>query len=549
MVAPAEWGPPTRVVPARFSGPNGTGTLTDKPIFIYSDVRVASDPACARITTVHGGARGRRGNSTWGAAAPQDADDLSMLPVADGDSDRVVWATHQSVDGASLHLSQLQRLLRIWEPGCISVGLWLCDDVGWLAAEELYASDPGLAARVTFHAAIGWARGSAPYPNAMRNVPLMPFAPWAPRPPGGGARPQPWVMIADSEAVPSVGEGVLRRWIAAAIQGQLAVPPSHVKEPPPEVVPVSTVPGIRVMWYTMVPENASNVAPSADAACDAWDGAPEPIRCAPGTTLPDARSWSRRTAAVDRAIRHSRCGKKLDPARTAFALPSFDVIAHADYPNGIIQRILSFPRGALPSRSHAYMVKDIMREDKVQMQANLYPPSYEAIVPWEAWFTLPRTAGVLAVHYSQLWEPYIIMRAPLPGARPRAGDTGAELAARNLGLNEETWQPYDEDFRCLHFDKCAMVADIAAAPPGSPMERFSLYVLPHVYLFNTHFGKAASDIASPDDLARKKDGFERFERAIESRGLKCRDLCPCTAAKEAAVEPPWGWIQWPKKTV
>lgn len=183
--------------------------------------------------------------------------------------------------------------------------------------------------------------------------------------------------------------------------------------------------------------------------------------------------------------------------------------------------------------------------------ARVTPPRFasalcadEAIVPWEAFLTLPRTAGVLAVHYSHLWEPYIIMRSPLPGARPRAGDAGVALTERNAALHEDEWQPYDEEFRSVHFDKCAMVADLAAAPHGSPDERFSLHVLPHVYLFNTHFGKAASNIASPDDLERKSEGFERFSRAVRDRGLKCRDLCPCTKIEDANTPPPWGYVAW-----
>lgn len=571
MVAPREWGPPVRVVPARLNlgFDNFTEDVVSHPIFIYADVLVARNPTCARLTTVRGGMAGSGGEAVEGfnddgmAASghgktaswrtdvdPSTQDDKLLsqaLPHANDDGDRIVWATHFSVGaGPSGNIEQLARLSAAWGVGCLSVGLWLCDEVGWDMAVAMHASEPSLRDRVTFHAAIGWEGWKAPYPTVMRNVPLMPFAPWTPRPPGGGARPQPWVLIADVDAVPSVGEGTLRRWIAAAIGGRLAVPPSHVLSSAYEPgMPRVPMPGSSSgMWFVMHGENPAHAPRYTE--CDVWDGLPEAVQCDVRGGSPDAQGWVRRSNVVRRATNHSRCQRSLDQSRTVFALPSFDVIDPDMNPHHLCNELVkSFPPGTAPSRAHAWL-KDRINANSVRFQAGKFPPSYEALIPWAAWGAVPHSAGVLAVHYSHMWEPYVILKAPLPGDRPGMPPLqpwapmpwSAEPGDPSL---IDSWQPFDEEYRCLWFDKQNMFADLAAAPASSPSARYTIQVLPHVFVLNSHSGDSTASARTASEFALKHAGFMRLSKSVEDRGLVCRDTCPCHD-KNGAV-PPWGLLQ------
>lgn len=547
MTPPREWGPPVRVLPARVD--NATLEIATPPMFVFADVLVASDPACARVTTVRGG---RAGGGTPGGPLPDplhpdEALLNATLPRADGDGERVVYATHQSVRGMGGGLEGLARLAAAWGGGCLSVGVFVCDEGDWAAAAALHAAEPALRERATLHVAIGWAPGRAPYPTAMRNVPLLPFAPWAPPPPGGGARPQPWVLVADADALPSVGEGVLRRWVAAAVAGRLGIPPTHdmgLASSPNEASSLASglppLDALPKLWFPMTPEAAASdvaggVAPPA-VDCDAWDGAPEPMRCSMQQGTPDGQRWARRAGVAARAIARSRCAHPLVPSRTAFVAPSFDV-TDATRVASICEELVRYhPPGAAPSRAHAFLAH-LLATGVAKPQAPRFPPAYEAMVPWAAWAAAPpHTPGVLAVHHSHLSEPYVILKAPLPGDRPAAPPplpwAPAPWDPANTGDPAllDAWQPFDETLQGLFFDKQAMVADLAAAPPHSPAARLALHMLPQFFLLNVHAGESVATARTAEELRLKDAAFQRLADSLEARGLACRDSCPCVDA-------------------
>ena len=78
-----------------------------------------------------------------------------------------------------------------------------------------------------------------------------------------------------------------------------------------------------------------------------------------------------------------------------------------------------------------------------------YAPSYEAMVPWSAWLS-ERPAGLLAVHYSFIYEPYIAAKAPFPSS------------------SLDKWEPFDEFFRAAGFDKCIFFVETAGLPWHDP---------------------------------------------------------------------------------
>ena len=160
---------------------------TDPLLLVFQDVLVAAEPACARLTV----AKQRRAAQA-------------------GDSERVVLATHLDVS----RLPQLQLQAERWE-GCLSVGLWLCRQEQWEQLRAAVASSAALRSRATFHAVLGTGR----YPNALRNAPLAPFAPWAAEAP----LPAPWVLAVDVDGLPSCSEGRLAASLAAAVGGGGAV--------------------------------------------------------------------------------------------------------------------------------------------------------------------------------------------------------------------------------------------------------------------------------------------------------------------------------------
>ena len=77
---------------------------------------------------------------------------------------------------------------------------------------KAHAASPAMSAFVTVHAVLG--HGAYPY-NVMRNVALAPFAPWA----AGRGNPAPWVLLADADGVPSVGEARFADVMRATTRG------------------------------------------------------------------------------------------------------------------------------------------------------------------------------------------------------------------------------------------------------------------------------------------------------------------------------------------
>lgn len=176
MRSPPAWGKPYRVQVSET-------VVTDPTLVVYADVLVATDASCARITTV------RR----------PDSGPLSSPEEVASDSDRVVWTTHLNKG----RMSRLERLVKRWD-GCVSVSLWLCSEEDWEFVSAVHAQNPEINKHVTFHVVLGY--GGYPY-NLQRNVALTPFAPWA----SGGEFASPWVLVADADGVPSVGERVMSK--------------------------------------------------------------------------------------------------------------------------------------------------------------------------------------------------------------------------------------------------------------------------------------------------------------------------------------------------
>ncbi len=93
-----------------------------------------------------------------------------------------------------------------------------------------------------------------------------------------------------------------------------------------------------------------------------------------------------------------------------------------------------------------------------------YPPSYVAMVPWNAWLS-DDPAGLLAIHYAFIYEPYVIMKAPAPST------------------SFDRWEPFDEYFRDPGYDKCVFFVETAGLPRDDP-SHFDMFVLPQVFLIN-----------------------------------------------------------------
>jgi hypothetical protein len=430
MRAPKEWGKPSRVQVSEL-------IASDPPLIVYQDVLVARDPVCARITRAHHAAPAAAG-------APPAGGGLA----ADGrsDDDRVVWTTHLNRG----RMGRLMDLDKRWG-GCLSVALWLCAAEDWEYVSSLHRAEAaGIGAHVTFHAVLG--HGAYPY-NLQRNVALAPFAPWA----TGNGRPAPWVVVADADGVPSVGEAVLAARLLDAAAGNLANPPIVTGAVPPELA-----------WMGSGPLGLSKLAPPAEAVadeakpevCDAWDGRPQPFQCKV-SGHPSGLGWARRGSTAAWATERSRCGRPVDPARTFFVIPSFDSLRD----NGEqIRRLRDIPPDADPSIAFAYLRK-LWDHRAIEVQAQeAYAPSYEAMVPWSAWLA-ERPAGLLAVHYSFIYEPYIAAKAPFPSS------------------SLDAWEPFDEFFRAAGFDKCVFFVETAGLPWSDP-GKYYLQVLPQVFLLN-----------------------------------------------------------------
>ena len=487
MRAPAAWGKPTRVALP-------DAVLTDPPLIIYQDVLVARDPVCASLTRAHhaplkpdaegsGAGKGAKGAAGKGAAGKGAAGKAGsggggVGLAADGraEDDRVVWVTH-------LNRGRMGRLLDLearWG-GCLSISLWLCKQEDWDFVSALHAKEVGLGEHVTFHAVLG--HGAYPY-NLQRNVALAPFAPWA----TGNGRHAPWVVVADADGVPSVGEAVLAKLVADAVAGRAAAPATVVGEVPESLAWLGTGP---LGLSALVPPAEAPAPPQVnEALCEAWDGRPEPFQCRQNGH-PSGLGWARSGRTAAWAKERSHCGRPIaDPGRTFFVIPSFDTLRD----NGeALRRLRAIPPDAHPSVAWAYL-KKLWDHRAIEIQAQeAYAPSYEAMVPWSAWLADP-PAGLLAVHYSFIYEPYVVAKAPFPSS------------------SLDAWEPFDEFFREPGFDKCIFFTETAGLPEGDP-GKYYLQVLPQVFLLNDE----GANTGAPKSSGRHIN----WERCVFVEGAFC----------------------------
>jgi hypothetical protein len=113
----------------------------------------------------------------------------------------------------------------------------------------------------------------------------------------------------------------------------------------------------------------------------------------------------------------------------------------------------------------------------VELQAQeAYAPSYESMVPWRAWRE-SHPAGLLAVHYGFIYEPYIIAKTPFPST------------------SLDKWEPFDEFFREPGYDKCIFFTETAGLRVDDPA-KYYLHVLPQVFLLNDDAGSSGGPRAS-----------------------------------------------------
>ena len=542
---PASWPPPTRVHQPRFtvSPSSPLANWTDEAILLYSDVLVAEDAACARLTRAR-----------------------SRTPALPGDSDRMVLATHLDVS----RLPHLLRLSQRWE-GCLSVAIRLCAGEEWAQLLQWRANHSALRLPITFHAAVSHGL----YPNALRNAPLEPFAPWA----AAAPLPAPWVLVVDVDGLPSVNAPTLEAWVRAAAEGALHALPTTLPgarplvDLPPYLRPHMLDPN-HTLGLGLPPGGPlfSPLPPPTPQQCARHAQRPLPLQCSP-LGLPTALGWALDANTSAWAAQMSHCPPPTHPAAldqqpqpqqpqqqqqqdTLFVLPSFDVQYYKVSPtanwsdptdhnhvsaawnralyNASLGALLGIPGSAPPSHAH-YLLRSLAEpwlsdvshpwllpgdgEPLVAVQAvNAFTPSYHGLIPWRAW--LAEDTGVLPVHYSLGFEPYFIARAPLPSS-----------SAPPL------WGVFDEAFRNTWFDKCLFFF----ATAGRGTHRLS--VLPQVFWLNDHELESADTAPkSPLDQHRKASSWRRLEAALEGEDLVCRSMCPCVKRELVEVIPEQGFL-------
>jgi len=424
MSPPAEWGRPNRVVQSEM-------VETDPPLAVYHDVLTARDPVCARLT--HAKHAGRGAGGAHGEAS---------------DDDQVIWTTHLNRD----RLERIEDLLPRWQ-GCVSLALWVCSADDWAYVAKRHAELPAMLAHVTVHAVLG--HGAYPY-NVMRNVALAPFAPWAAGKAAG--MPAPWVLLADADGVPSVGAARFSEVLKDTVAGR-ATAPATISALPPALEWLGRDNALGLRAPALAAEGAAPPTP-APGVCEAWDGRPQPMQCEK-SGRPSGLGWARRDSTRDWARERSRCPRPVDAAGNFFVIPSFDTHGRN---TEILNALRSIPGDAPPAHAFAYL-RALFNADAVEVQAQEgYPPSYVAMVPWAAWNS-DTPAGAFPVHYSFIYEPYVIAKTP--------------LASTSL----DKWEPFDEFFREPGYDKCTFFVETAALPPGTP-GHMGLVVLPQVFLMN-----------------------------------------------------------------
>ena len=439
MRAPKAWGQPSRVSIA-------DAVLTDPHLLVYYDVLVAQNDVCKRITRATHAKKGSKGGAP--AAAPAAHSDGGR-----DDGDRVVWTTH-------MNRNRMQRLVDLskrWG-GCISVALWVCSSEDWEFVKALHQDNADINAHVTFHAVLG--HGAYPY-NLQRNVALAPFAPWA----VGNGRPAPWVVLADADGVPSVGEEVMARLVTDAAAGKATQPQLIVGQVPEELQWMGTGPlGIGA---PEVDKEPFVYAQPGEGVCEAWDGLPEPMQCRV-SGHPSGLGWGRAWQTAAWATERSRCGRPVDPMHNFFVIPSFDTRRD----NGeAVARLRALSPKSPPSHAWTYLRK-LWDHGIVEVQAQeAYAPSYESMVPWRAWRDA-HPAGLLAVHYGFIYEPYFVAKSPFPST------------------SLDKWEPFDEYFREPGYDKCIFFTETAGLRPDDP-GKYYLQVLPQVFLLNDDSGTSS----------------------------------------------------------
>ena len=419
------WGNPSRIV-------TSDTVVTDPPLAIYHDVLPAEGAVCARLTHAkHGDLRG-------------------ITHAEPGDDDRIVWTMHMGHD----RLPRLEELLPRWG-GCLSISLWLCAADDWDHIKAWHSATSERRDSITFHAVLG--TGAYPY-NVMRNVALSPFAPWA----AGKNMPHPWVLVADADGVPSTGEKSFGEVLQAAVKGRGNLYPQTL----------ATIPSLLQKQLTKLGLNAPPLrdatkpspTPAPASLCDTWDGHPEPMQCNQNGR-PSGLGWARRDSTQNWARAHSRCEKAVSETETFFVIPSFDTHGRNDE---ILESLREIP-GSEPAATSFAFLRALFGSNAVEIQAQEgYPPSYEAMVPWPIWNS-DEPAGAFPVHYSFIYEPYFIAKAPFPST------------------SLDNWAPFDEFFREPGYDKCTFFVETAGVPRGR-VGHMDLLVLPHVYLLNVNGG-------------------------------------------------------------
>lgn len=197
-----------------------------------------------------------------------------------------------------------------------------------------------------------------------------------------------------------------------------------------------------------------------------------------------------------------------------------------------IDALAAIPPAAPPAHAH-YLLRALAeaafaaagsggddREAVAHLQAaNAFTPSYVGLAPWRAW--LSEGAGVLPLHYALGFEPYFVARAPLPSTTP-----------------PPLWGVFDEGFRNLWFDKCALF--LAAALRGS----HALALLPQVYFLNDHaLDSVDTAPRSAVEQARKRASWARLEALLAARpDVTCRSMCPCVRSELVEVMPEQGFL-------
>ena len=565
FAAPPAWGAPTRVHAPRFQASRTDPGLnwTDAALLLHNDVAVAESARCARLTR----ARGREAARA-------------------GDHDAVVVATHLDVTRLHYLLALVQR----WQ-GCVSAALRLCREEEWAEALAWRARHPALRLNVTFHAVLSHGL----YPNALRNAPLEPFSPWAAAPP----LPAPWVLVVDVDGLPSVGEGVLARWMARAAAGELHPQdtlterarvtaqaaracagsgaalaalqdapgtPEAARLLPPYLRHLAANNTLRLRLPTPLHFLPRPGAPSA-ADCARSGGRPQPLQCSP-LGIPGAQAWALRNDTSAWAAFHAQCVSP-PPRNTLYILPSFDVLYYPIKRDVNWSDISSYRDGSVASRAWNALLRNASAAALERIPPDA-PPSHahfllrSLVDPLYFDYWPHRHAGTLSEDWGpgdgaeevvsvQAQNQFVPSYASIVPWRAWLGE-GTGVLPLHYALAFEPyfvaraplpsttppplWAVFDEAFRNTWFDKCALF--FATAGAGG----WRLALLPQVFWLNDH-ALDSVDTAPRGRLEelRKAASYDRLQALLDAQeGLSCRSMCPCIPRGLEDVIPGQGFL-------